>query len=283
MIKIGPAGSGGLGNLEGVRKVKELGLDAMEVEFTYGVRMSDEKAREIGKLAEALNISLSVHAPYYINLASDDKSKVVASKKRILESCKKAHNLKASYVVFHAGFYQDKTKELTFKIIKKRIEDILKTIKKKKWRVALAPETTGKKTQFGSLDELLKLSKETKCSVCVDFAHLLARDGAINYDEVFSKLKDYKHIHAHFSGIEYTQKGERRHILTSKAVLMPLIKQISKSKLDVTIINESPNPIKDSLLTKKIINKLHPHTISFPEPVASLRFGARAKVRGAHS
>ena len=256
MIRIGPAGSAGLGNIEGIKNIKKLGLDAMEVEFTYGVRMSDDKAIEIGNLAKTLNISLSVHAPYYINLASDDKEKQAASKVRILESCKKAHFLGAKNVVFHAGFYQDKTREQTFKIIKQQIKDTLKIIKKNKWNVEISPEITGKKSQFGSLDELFRLSKETNCSMCVDFAHILARNNEINYSKVFAKLKQLKKIHAHFSGIEYTQKGERRHISTKKQVLIPLLEHVIKLKSDITIINESPDPIKDSLLTKKLLGKI---------------------------
>src|SRR3989338_5638748 len=89
MIKIGPAGSSGLGNEEGIRHAKELGLSALEVEFTYGVRMSNDEAKKIGLLAQELGISLSIHAPYYINLNSEERPKVHASKTRILQSCER--------------------------------------------------------------------------------------------------------------------------------------------------------------------------------------------------
>ena len=94
-------------------------LDCMEVAFTYGVRMSMEDAREVGALAKDKGIVLSVHAPYYINLASDEKEKIRASKKRILDACQRAHALGARNVVFHAGFYQKKTAEQTFAMVKK--------------------------------------------------------------------------------------------------------------------------------------------------------------------
>ncbi|MFH1380779.1 MAG: TIM barrel protein [Candidatus Omnitrophota bacterium] len=256
MIQLGPAGSGGLGNLSGVEKVKSVGLDAMEVEFTYGVNMSDGKASEIGALAKKLKISLSVHAPYYINLASLDKSKIAASKKRILMSCKKAHLLGAKYVVFHAGFYQNRSKNEIYDIIKRAMVDLCKSITLKKWDVALAPETTGKASQFGDLDELLRLRKETGCELCVDFAHLLAREGKVDYASVFRKLKGIKHLHAHFSGIEFTKKGERRHLVTEKKAIIDLLKHIIKQKIDVTIINESPDPLNDSLKTKLVVKSL---------------------------
>ena len=257
MIKIGSAGTSGLGYFEGLKTAKEIGLSALECEFTYGVRMSNSDAKEIGKLAKKLNISLSVHAPYYINLASLEKQKVKASKVRILQSCERAHHLNAKYVVFHAAFYGKKDKKEIYEIVKKEIIDLNKTIKKNRWNVLLAPETTGKGSQFGDIDELLRLSKETGCSLCVDFAHLIARNnGVIDYDAVFDKLKGINHIHSHFSGIEWTAKGERRHLITEKKDLLPLLKQVIKRKKDITIINESPDPMGDSVKTLRLLNDL---------------------------
>jgi len=256
MIRLGPAGSAGLGNEKGLEKVHSLGLNAMEVEFTYGVRMSDGQAKKLGDGARELDIELSVHCPYYINLASSDKTKLSASKKRILDSCGKAHLLGARYIVFHAGFYQGKSKKETYQLIKKEIRDIARTVKKNRWdNVVLAPETTGKASQFGSLDELLELHQEVGCGLCVDFAHLLARDSRIDYDDVFDKLKGVNHIHAHFSGIEYTEKGERKHLITDKKAIRPLAKKILEHNVDITIINESPDPIKDSIKTKEILER----------------------------
>jgi len=256
-ILFGPGGTSGLGYDKGLAYAKKLGLTAMEVEFTYGVSMKNEEAKRIGKLAKQLGISLSIHAPYYINLASNEKPKVHASKNRILQSCERGHHLGAKHIVFHAGFYQKKDPEEVYQTIKKEILDLLATIKKKKWNIALAPETTGKPSQFGSLDELLRLKKETGCNLTVDFAHLKARNnGLIDYDEVMKKLKPLKHIHAHFSGIEWTPKGERRHLITENKYIKELVQYIIKYNLNVTIINESPDPFADSTKTRKIINSL---------------------------
>jgi deoxyribonuclease-4 len=255
MIKIGPAGSGGLGNLEGIRKVARMKLDCMEVEFTYGVRMSLEDARQAGALARAKGIALSVHAPYYINLASAEKEKIQASKQRILESCQRAHALGARKVVFHAGFYQGKTAGQTYALIKKAIVEIQKTISKNKWSVQLCPETTGKPSQFGSVEELLKLRKETGCGICVDFAHLYAREqGKLDYAAILRKLP--KKFHAHFSGIAYGPKGERRHLKTTKKFFEPLARELIKRKVDITLINESPQPYKDAAMMKRVIAAL---------------------------
>ncbi len=256
MIRLGPAGSPLKSTLEGISYLKKINLDAMEVEFTYGVRMKNELAKKIGEIAEKLGISLSVHAPYYINLASKDKEKIEASKKRILDSCERAHYLKASHVVFHPGFYGDYSKEECFDIIKKEIINIQNEIKKKNWKTTLAPETTGKMSQFGSLKELLRLRNEIGCEICVDFAHLYARNGKINYTDIFNQLKSIKHIHSHFSGIEFGEKGERRHLVMEKKDFLPLAREILKRRKDITIICESPVTWQDSLKMKEIIDEL---------------------------
>ena len=255
-VKFGPAGAG-TSSIEGLKEVARLGFDAIEIPFTYGVRMSNEEAKKRGKVAKEVKIDLSVHAPYYINLASEEKDKIIASMKRILMSCERAHYLGAKYVVFHAAFYGKRDKEEVYEMVKWAIEKMQEAIAEKKWKVKLAPETTGKASQFGDLDELLRLKKETGCHLTVDFAHLKARNnGKIDYKEVFDKLKKVKHIHAHFSGIEFTAKGERRHLITSKKDLAPLLSEIKKRKPDITIINESPDPVGDTLKAKKLFKSL---------------------------
>jgi deoxyribonuclease-4 len=255
MIRVGPAGSEGKGNLEGVKKVARMGLDCMEVAFTYGVRMHMEEAERLGELARAKGIVLSVHAPYYINLASDEAEKVKASKARILASCERAHALGAQNVVFHAGFYQKKTADDTYELVKKKISEIQDEISKKKWDVTLCPELTGKPSQFGSLEEILRLMRETGCGITVDFSHLLARQqGRIDYAEVLKTLPSK--FHAHFSGIAYGDKGERRHIVTRKKFFEPLARQMLKRKLDITLINESPQPYKDAAMMKRMFKKM---------------------------
>jgi len=256
MIRLGPAGSPMKSTLDGLGYIKEIGLSAMEVEFTYGVRMQNELAEEIGKLAEKLDIKLSVHAPYYINLASVEKQKIGASKKRILDSCERAHYLKASHVVFHAGFYGKLKENECYEMIKKEVIEMQDIIKENKWKTELAPETTGKKSQFGSLSEILKLKDEIKCNICVDFAHLHARDNTINYPSAFDQLSGLRHVHSHFSGIEFTDKGERRHLIMERNDFLPLAKEILKRKTDITIICESPVTWEDSLKMKSIIESL---------------------------
>jgi deoxyribonuclease-4 len=254
-IRLGPAGNCAGGILESLKRLKELGLDGQEVEFTYGVKMSNALAKEAGELRKKLGLILSVHAPYYVNLCSDEKAKIEASKKRILMACERAHYMGASPVVFHSGFYGKREPEEVYQCIKEQIVDLQRQLKAKAWKVELAPETTGKKSQFGSVDELLRLRKETKCGICIDFAHLLAREGKIDYDETMKKLEGIPYLHCHFSGIEYTAKGERRHLNMKDSEIRHLLKALLKYGADCMIISESPVTWKDSLKMKDILEK----------------------------
>ena len=259
-IKLGPAGSSGFGTLEGIKFAKEKGLQAMEVEFVRGVKMKNELAKEAGKVAKELGIELSIHAPYYINLASDDMQKRKDSTKRIIDSCERGHYLGATNVVFHAAYYGKHLKEDVHDIVRESVIQMHEHIEKKGWKVKLAPEATGKVSQWGDVDEIIKLVKETDCSFCVDFAHIYARNrGVIDYKRVLDKIETLKpkHIQCHFSNIEYTLKGERRHlVLDGKPSFEPLAKELVKRKLSATIISESPVTWKDSLKMKEIFGKL---------------------------
>ena len=257
MIRLGPGGTAGLGYDEGIAEISKLGLNALEVEFTYGVRMSNQEAKRIGSLAKKHNIALSVHGPYYINLASKEKAKIHASIKRILDSCERAHHLQATHVVYHSGFFQKQDPKKVRELITDNTSFIMDKIKENRWKTKIAPELTGKPTQYGSIPELLQLRKDTGCEITVDFAHQRARQqGKIDYAEIFNQIKSLKHIHSHFSGIAWTAKGERNHLITEKKDILPLAKEILKRKADITIINESPDPIGDAVKTKKIIGAL---------------------------
>jgi deoxyribonuclease IV len=255
MIKIGPTGLGpvkeAISNLE---EYKKLGFSCCEVLFTYGIYIDKKNAEIIGKKAKELGIKLSIHAPYWINLNSEDKKKIEQSKERILKSCEIGDSLGAYRIVFHPGFYAGRNKEETYETIKNEILDIQSKIKEKKLKPELAPETTGKKNVFGSVDEILQLVKDTGCSFCIDFAHILAREGKVDYKVILGKFKDYKEIHIHFSGIEYGEKGEKKHKKTGRKEIKELIEGLNKYAKgnDIVIINESPFALEDSLQTLKL-------------------------------
>jgi len=247
-IKFGPAGLGptkeAIKNLE---EYKKLGLTACEIAFTYSVYIKNEKDMEkIKKAAQRLGVSLSIHAPYFINLNSTNKQKLEMSKKRILSCCEVGEKLGAKTVVFHCGYYQKIDKEKTYENIKNAILDIQKEIKRNNWKIKIAPETMGKVNVFGSFQEVSNLVKDTDCSFCIDFAHILAREKNIDYEKIKEIFGKYKTWHCHFSGIEYGEKGEKRHIKTPKEKWIELIKNLPEDK-DIVIINESPDMIEDSV------------------------------------
>ncbi len=270
MLRLGPAGiplaCKKCDTVKGVQKVAELGLNAMEVEFVRGVNLSKEKAEELGKVAKELDISLSVHAPYYINLASEDEQKIRASMKRILDSLERANLMGADVVVVHAGYY-GKDRQRAEKMIFSACKKISEHITKKKWKVLLGLETTGRQSQWGTLDEIISLCKKIKnCTPVIDFAHIYARNGGkIDYAEIFEKLSSLKlkKLHSHFSGIKFKKTlvggDEREHLPVRKSKgpdFEKLAEEILKRKINITIISESPILEKDSLFMKEVFEKL---------------------------
>jgi deoxyribonuclease-4 len=273
MIYLGPAGvpisSRDHSTLGGIRRVAELGLNSIEVEFVRGVAMKNEAADEVGKLAKELGVLLSVHCPYFVNLCSTDKKKLEASKKRILDSVERAYHMGAHVAVFHPGYYGSLTQETAFKAVEEACLDMLDRIKSAGIKgVALGHETTGKVSAFGTLDEIVQLCERVRgCVPVVDFAHIWARQaGKIDYSEVFEKLKPLKldHLHTHFTSMEWTPAktpgyGNEKHHLPIKfnrPPFEPLAREILKRKLNITLISESPVLEQDSLIMKQIFEKL---------------------------
>jgi deoxyribonuclease-4 len=255
-IKFGPAGIGPVKEVEKTfEEYKSLGIYAAEIPFTYGVYIkSRDVAKRVKKASKKFEIQLSVHAPYWINLNSADKEIIEKSKQRILKCCEVGTWLGAKRVVFHPGYYGNKEKEESYENIKREILEIQKQIKKKKYTTKLAPETTGKINVFGSIDEIRKLVEEIGCDFCIDFAHILARYKTYNFDEIKKTFSKNKTWHCHFSGIEYREKGEKNHKKTPKKELRKLISNLPKNK-NITIINESPSPVEDSVLGLRIYQK----------------------------
>ena len=244
-IRFGPAG---LGAVETACRVLGeyvgLGIKACEIAFTYSVYIKPDDAIIIGKKAKELGIELSVHAPYFINLNSDEKEKREASKKRILDCCKIGELLEAKLVVFHPGFY-GKDKEKAYESIKQEVSEIIEIIKRNEWKIKIAPETMGKINVFGSIEEIARLVGEAGCSFCLDFAHILAREKKVDWEKI-EKLFPQKKWHAHFSGVEYVEKGEKHHKTTSRKEWEELLKNLPKDK-EIVIINESPTMIDDCI------------------------------------
>ncbi len=256
-IKFGPAGLGPVKTaIQTLEKFKKLGFGACEISFTYGAYIKKEDAKIIGKKAKELGIQLSIHAPYFINLNSTEKIKIENSKKRILKCLEIGTFLEAKYVVFHSGFYGEDSKEKTYENIKNQILKLQKIRKEKNYTPKLAPETMGKINVFGSIEEIAQLVRDTQCSACIDFAHILARSqGRYRFNETFNLFKKLDEIQIHFSGIIYGKKGEKKHKKTPKEEWKKLLNALPKNK-NIVVINESPDMVNDSLIGQKIHFKL---------------------------
>jgi deoxyribonuclease-4 len=252
-VRFGPTGLGSVKDaVSNLEMFHEMGLEAVEVAFTYGAYIKNkDDGLKIGKAAKRLGVFLSIHAPYYVNLNSKEDEKIEASKKRILKCCEVGSWLGAKRVVFHPGFYSGmKSEEAAIKI-REGIFEMKKIIEDKGWEIELCPEVMGKKNVFGSIDEIADLVNTTGCGFCIDIAHVLARYG--KYE--FEKIKDAfprKKWHCHFSGIIYGDKGEKKHKLTEIGEWKKVLKFLKKLDKDVVIVCESPDAVGDSVVGKRI-------------------------------
>jgi len=255
----------GTASAEGIRCVKKLGLGAMELEFVHGVKMGEDAAEDCRVASQEAGVSLSVHAPYYINLLSEDKQKLALSRHNVLASCRVLEKCGGGKVVFHPGYYMKLEKANTFALMKESFSELRDACKAEGLKkTKLAPETTGKHSAFGSLEELLLLAKETKIGLTIDFAHLHARlNGGLQKRADYAKVLDavetslgkqaLKELHCHFSGIEFTEKGERRHlpVASNSPPFAPLAQELKARKCGGTIICESPLNEGDALALQR--------------------------------
>lgn len=252
-IRFGPASLGGVKDaIPNLEKYAKLGLTACEIAFTYGAYIKNkEDAEKIGKKAKELGIKLSIHGQYWINLNSTEPEKIEKSKERILRCMEVGTWLEAYRVVFHPGYYGKMSKEETYENIKKQMLELMKEIKEKGYTPKLAPETMGKVNVFGSAEEIAQLVRDTECSFCIDFAHILARDKKYRFKEVLNLFKDHKELHMHFSGIIYGEKGEKKHKITEEHEIKLLLENLPKDK-EIIVINESPETVKDAVKGLKL-------------------------------
>lgn len=259
-------GSGGI--LKGIQYAHSMGIKGMEMEWVQSVPKNPEHMEKIRALCEELDFSLTVHAPYFVNLNSDEKEKIAASKVRITDALAMAQLAGAKSVCVHAAFY-GKTKDKALDNVRRATDDILKKKAKLFPDVNLAYETMGKHSQFGTLEEVLAVSKEFDIYPCVDVAHMHARaNGKVNstkewnelFDEYESMLgkKSLRMMHLHVSGIEYGEKGEKHHLMFEECDMRwkDFLKVLKKRKVGGFLVCESPAMEDDTLLLQDTYQKL---------------------------
>lgn len=256
-------------SVAGIERIAELGLGCMELEFVHGVRMGDSKALEVAGAAKKSGVRLSAHGPYYINLNAKEKAKLHASVQRILATARVGAKAGVESVTFHPAYYMKDPPAQVYETVKKALSEITAALKSEGIKLWVRPEATGKRTQFGSLDELIRLSQDVEGVLpCIDFSHLHAREGKMNSLEEFrstlSKIEDalgktaLKNMHNHVQGIKYGDKGELAHLNLRESdfkfnELLAALKEYDAGGL---IICESPNLEEDAMLLKKTYESL---------------------------
>ena len=262
MIKFGPSGNstafydaGKSKSEESALWVKNLGLNAFEYSFGRGVNMSDEKALSLGESFKNAGVEISVHAPYYINLANPDDEMVKKSFNYITDSAKKVKLMGGDRVIFHpasqgkaertdaVNLTKERFKMLTEEIYRQGLDDI-----------KFCPETMGKLAQIGTVEEITDFCAIDKVYIpTVDFGHVNAREqGSLKTELDYTERLKYmverlgekmKNFHIHFSKIEYTVKGEVKHLTFEDDIygpdFTPLAKSLIKLNLEPVVICES--------------------------------------------
>ena len=256
-------GKGGYGRAFEI--LSDLNLDGMELEFVHGVRMSDETRELVKKERESRKLILTAHAPFYVNLNSQEEDKVVASVQRSIETGFAAQSTGAFSITFHAAFYMKQDKGEVYQKVKNRISEISRFYHDNNLNVWIRPETTGKATQWGDLDEIIRLSKEfDNVLPCIDFSHLHARSvGKYNTYDEFSKILEtvgnelgqraLDNFHAHLAGIDYGDKGEKKHLIFEESDMnyKDLLKVLKEFNVKGALVCESPNIEDDALILKE--------------------------------
>lgn len=250
--------------------IKAEGLDAYEYQATYGVRISKQSASELKRKSIDEDVLVSMHAPYYINLSSNKDDVIERSISRLVHSAMVSEWMGAYRTVFHPGFYSGYSPKEAMEKCKNTIEKITEEIEALGIKnYCFGPETTGKRSQLGNLDEIIEICRSfDHFEPTVDFAHVYARSrGKLknkeDYSLIFNKLEDelgLKSLHSHFTHVEYTDSGERKHHSLEEneygPPLQPFIEEIIESGWDLTIICETPLLDKDALIMKGMYNQL---------------------------
>lgn len=219
------------GSVGAIAFSKSIGLNTLELGWVQSVRVTEKTCALIKEKVVEQNVSLSVHAPYFINLNAND-DEWPKSRKRLMDAAHYGNLAGATDIIFHPGSYFEKPPVEVMKVVIPRLKDCVKELRKAKNSVILRPETMGKSAMLGSLEDTLEMSKAINGVLpCLDFAHLHARpgDGTVNSVKEWSQILEayqtslgkeaLKSLHIHLSGIEYGPKGEKNHLALGESDL----------------------------------------------------------------
>ena len=276
MALFGPAGLADSFKTKGYKKsiqvanyLSEYGLTAFEYQAGRGVKIGTDAAKQLGGVLADKNIQVSIHAPYFISMSSVEEEKRLNSVNYILQSATALNAMGGRRVIFHSGSCGKITRREALDKAMNTMGLMMQAIDDNGLgHMTLCPETMGKVNQLGSLDEVLALcSVDKRILPCIDFGHLNARDGGIikgkdDYlriiDRMAEKLKDdrFMYFHSHFSKIEYTAGGEKRHLTFRDTVwgpeFEPLMDVVYENNLSPVFICESAGTQTEDARTMKL-------------------------------
>jgi deoxyribonuclease-4 len=256
--------------VKAIEYIVEEGLDAIEYEAVRGVRVTRNRAEAIRKAAESHGVVVSMHAPYFLNFASPDERTREKSVERLRAAVQAASWMGAYAVVFHPGYYKDNpSREEALRRTIEALRGVIEYIDSEGIKgVWISPETTGKTSQVGSLEEVIEICRQLDhCRPTVDWAHLYARsegsyvtsvDHVVEAVELLERelgTRAVKPLHTHFSKIDYGRGGEREHHTLAEdygpdwRIVCRGYKQLG---VEAVVISESPILDKDAIVMKRI-------------------------------
>lgn len=282
MIKFGPSGlcmqfaeQGYKHTAQATAWLKGLGLDCFEYSFGRGVQIKTATAEEIGKEFALCGIELSVHAPYFINLATQEEEKAQNNHRYIFDSLAALKAFGGKRCVFHPGSPLKMPRGEAVTLMLKRFETVIKLKEEYGYSdLLLCPETMGKKAQLGDLEEIIQMCNLGGEDIlpCIDFGHLNSRDLGIYHtkddykrtiDRLIEGVGESKtdRMHVHFSKIQYTANGELRHLTFDDDIygpdFEPLMEVFAEYKLNPYIVCESAGTqTRDALMMKKYYDSI---------------------------
>lgn len=281
MIKFGPAGncesfysSGHKHTLEAPKWLNEIGLNAFEYSFGKGILLNDETAIKIGEEMRKYGITPSIHAPYFINFANPDDEMAEKSYGYVINSLYKLRLMGGTHLVVHPASCGKLDRSQAVELTKKRLEILKDRIIQAGYEdMYVCLETMGKSQQIGTVDEIIDFCKiYDHYMPTFDFGHINAlTQGSLkeekDFEDIIKKcyavLGEYRtnNVHIHFSKIEYSSKGEVKHLTLDDEIygpeFEPLARVIKKYGMTPTIICESKGIMAiDSLKMKKIYNNV---------------------------
>lgn len=261
--RFGPAGNslsftqmGYKSSLQVPKYLVKMGLNAFEYQCGRGVNIGEDKAAELGRLAKASDIKLSLHAPYYISMSSEEESKRDNSVNYIMQSARAVNAMGGDRIVVHTGSCGKITRELALELALGTMKKAIAALDDAGLgHIHICPEAMGKMNQLGTVEEVIALcGLDERLIPCIDFGHVNARTlGALkeqkDFEDIFLMIGDklgeerMKNMHVHFSKIEYTAGGEKKHLTFADAVFgprfEPFIETVLKKNCTPTVICES--------------------------------------------